>query len=248
MVKLDARVTMFMTLVATFMVCLVVGDIIGGKLTAVTLFGHEWIISAGQIAFPVTFVLTDILNEFYGKKTVSRVTFLAFVMVGLTILLIQGAKLLPFWAHTRDADWTGINADAFDRVFSQATRIQIASMFAFLISNLVDIGVFFFFKRLTGNKMLWLRSTGSTAVSQIIDTLVINALIWVRGQGFNFSQYVSICVSSYVVKLVAAILITPLIYAVHALIERRFGIHPADTDTDEADIDPPEARALDKKE
>ncbi|HEY4180047.1 MAG TPA: queuosine precursor transporter [Kofleriaceae bacterium] len=245
--KLDARVTMFMTLVATFMVCLVVGDIIGGKLTAFTLFGHEWIISAGQIAFPVTFVLTDILNEFYGKETVRKITYLAFAMVGLTLILIQTANLLPFWSQTATAGWTGINAEAFNRVFSQATKIQFASMFAFLTSNLVDISLFFVFKKMTGNKMLWLRSTGSTAISQIVDTMLINALIWMWGQGFTLDQYFSICVTSYVVKLAAAIIITPLIYALHALIEYRFGIHPAPADVASADIDPPEARARDKK-
>ena len=71
--KLDARLTLFVTLVAIFMTCLVVGDLIGGKVTSIELFGKEWPFSAGQLAFPVTFILTDILNEFYGRKVVRRV-------------------------------------------------------------------------------------------------------------------------------------------------------------------------------
>ena len=70
--KLDARLNLFITLVAVFMTCLIVGDMIGGKLTSFQLFGREWIFSVGQIAFPVTFILTDIINEFYGRKVVLK--------------------------------------------------------------------------------------------------------------------------------------------------------------------------------
>src|SRR5512143_776752 len=87
-VKLDARLNLFITLVAVFLTCLVVGDIVGGKLTSFELFGREWIYSVGQLAFPVTFILTDILNEFYGRKVVRRITYLAFFMVGLTFCII----------------------------------------------------------------------------------------------------------------------------------------------------------------
>src|SRR5439155_20023755 len=87
-VKLDARLNLFITLVAVFMVCLVVGDIMGGKLTSFHLFGGEWVYSVVQSAFPVTFILTDILNEFYGRKVVRRITYLAFFMVGLTFCII----------------------------------------------------------------------------------------------------------------------------------------------------------------
>lgn len=240
--KLDARLTMFMTLVATFMVCLVVGDLVGGKLTAFHLFGREWVFSVGQLAFPVTFVLTDILNEFYGKVVVRRITFLAFAMVGLTLLIVKAADLMPFWARTRQPDWPGVTAREFDIVFTQSMRIQVSSMFAFLISNLVDISAFFVIKRMTGNRFLWLRSTGSTAISQLIDTLVINALVW--GWAMSVSEYVTIVLTSYVVKLTAAIAITPLIYLLHTLIEKKFGIEPAGPDETNADLEPPQVKAV----
>jgi queuosine precursor transporter len=80
-VNFDARLNLFVTLIAVFMVCLVVGDMIGGKIAGFHLFGREWTFSVGQVAFPVTFILTDILNEFYGKRVVRQVTILAFVMV-----------------------------------------------------------------------------------------------------------------------------------------------------------------------
>ena len=225
------------------MVCLVVGDIIGGKLTSFHLFGREWIFSVGQIAFPVTFILTDILNEFYGRKVVRRVTFLALAMVGLTLVIIYIAGKLPWWSVTASDTWTGVRPPEFKIIFTQARDIQLASMAAFLISNLVDISMFFVIKKATGNRFLWLRATGSTAVSQLIDTAVITGLVF--GKQLEFGQYVSIVLTSYVIKLVAAIGVTPIIYALHALIERTFKIPPAPPDVASADIsgpDIPEAR------
>lgn len=223
--KLDARLMLFVTLVATFMTCLVVGDLIGGKLTSVTLFGREWVFSVGQLAFPVTFILTDILNEFYGRHVARRVTLLAFFMVGLTLAIIAIAGQLPWASFTLASDWDGVTPREFEIVFSQAMWIQLSSMFAFLIGNLVDISVFFLLKRATGNRLLWLRATGSTAISQLIDTLVINALVW--GHKVTFSEYISLGFGSYMVKLVVAVGVTPIIYALHEIIERWFGVPPA---------------------
>lgn len=223
--KLDARLNLFITLVAVFMTCLIVGDMIGGKLTSFQLFGREWIFSVGQIAFPVTFILTDILNEFYGRKVVRRITFLAFFMVGLTFSIIYISAQLRWAPLTLDKSWTGVTPAQFKSVFTQATNIQLASMAAFLIGNLTDISVFFLIKRMTGNRMLWLRSTGSTAVSQLIDTIVISAIIWLGKVPFD--TYVTIVLTSYAIKLAAAILVTPVIYALHELIEKNYGIEPA---------------------
>ena len=123
---------------------------------------------------------------------------------------------------------------AFTAVFTQATKIQIASMIAFLIGNLVDISVFFVLKKATGNRMLWLRATGSTAVSQLIDTFVISAIIWLGK--VSVGDYLVIVFTSYAVKLTAAIVVTPLIYGLHELIEKKFAVPPADPDVASADI------------
>ncbi len=233
-VKLDARLTLFITLVSLFMTCLVVGDIIGGKLSSFELFGKEWVFSVGQLAFPVTFILTDILNEFYGRTVVRRVTFIAFFMVGLTFGLIYLAAALPWAPFTLDGSWTGVGPTHFEVVFTQATQIQLASMVAFLIGNLIDISMFWFLKRLTGNRMLWLRTTGSTAVSQLIDTVIISGIIW--GSKVPFSTYVTIVMTSYFIKLLAAIAITPLIYGLHEVIEKKFGLAPVPLETAELPV------------
>ncbi|HVK82905.1 MAG TPA: queuosine precursor transporter [Kofleriaceae bacterium] len=232
--KLDARLGLFITLVSTFMVCLVVGDLVGGKLTSFHFGGREWVFSVGQLAFPVTFILTDILNEFYGRAVIRRVTVLAFFMVGLTFGIVYAAGGMPWWPGTAAPGWDGVTPASFDPVFTQATRIQLSSMVAFLVANYVDISVFFMFKRITRNRFLWLRATGSTAVSQLIDTAVISALVW--GGKLTFDEYVTVVITSYVIKLAAAIIVTPIIYALHSLIERVFGLEPAPPEVASANI------------
>jgi queuosine precursor transporter len=223
--KLDARIMLFVSLVAVLVTCLVVGDLVGGKLTSLHLFGREWVFASGMLSFPITFVLTDILSEFYGRTAVRRVTLIAFCMVALTFAIVYAAGALPWASFTQSKGWDGVTQREFDPVFTQAGRIQISSMFAFLLGSLVDISVFFLLKRLTGNRMLWLRATGSTAISQLVDTVVIQALAF--GAKLTPSEYINVVTTSYLIKLVVAIGITPVIYALHELIEKTLHIEPA---------------------
>jgi uncharacterized integral membrane protein (TIGR00697 family) len=224
--KLDARVTLFMYLVGIFLTCLLIGNLIGGKLTSVELFGFRWVISVGEIPFPLTFILTDILNEFYGRKTARRVTLLGFAMTGLAIAIVRIADLPPWLPGTDPASCSadGMSPGGYSGVFLSATVIQLASMVAFLTAQYVDIGVFFVIKKATGDRMLWLRATGSTAVSQLIDTVVILTLAF--GWSVDRHTLLSMIVTSYLVKVTVAILVTPLIYALHGLLERAWGLTP----------------------
>jgi queuosine precursor transporter len=223
--KLDARIMLFVTLVAVLVTCLVVGDLVGGKLTSLHLFGREWVFAVGMLSFPITFVLTDIISEFYGRTAVRRVTLIAFFMVALTFLIAQAAGAMPWASFTQGKDWDGVNELQFNTVFTQASRIQLSSMTAFLLASLVDISVFFLLKKLTGNRMLWLRATGSTAISQLFDTVIIQALAF--GNKLTPSEYFNVVTTSYLIKLVVAIGITPVIYGLHELIEKKFHIEPA---------------------
>jgi len=234
--KMDVRLTLFLYLVGIFLTCLLVGDLIGGKLTSFTVpgLGQHLVFSVGQLSFPLTFVLTDIINEFYGRKVARKVTYLAFWMVGIAVVVIYAAGKMPWWSVATQPDWTGVDPASFDRVFSNALRIQISSMFAFLLSNVVDISVFFVLKKATGNRALWLRATGSTMVSQAIDTAVITALAF--GDKMTFPDYARTVLSSYEVKVLAAVAVTPIIYGVHELLERRFGLAPAPAEVPVADV------------
>ena len=225
--KLDARLTLFLTLVSVFLTCLLVGNLMGGKLTYVHAFGKDWIISVGEIPFPLTFILTDIINEFYGRKVARRVTLLGAGAILLAIGLIQLADQTRWLPAAYGPDWGAsgnMTPAAFDNVFMSAVTIQLASVVAFLTANYVDISVFFVIKKLTGDRFLWLRATGSTAISQLIDTVLVVSIAF--GSKLPRHVLVDIIVTSYLVKVTVAVLVTPIIYALHELLEKVWHLHP----------------------
>jgi queuosine precursor transporter len=221
---LDKRHKLFLVLAGIFTTCLVVGDIIGGKLVETNVFGFQFTTTVGMLPFPVTFLLTDVLNEFYGKRAARFVTLVAFFMAVLSFTFIYLAAAVPFAGMTRAGDWTGVNEASFNNVFLGSMRMIIASLCAYLVSQFVDIGVFHLLRRATSGKMLWLRASGSTAVSQLIDTITINFVAWTGTLGT--AQIINIIYSAYGLKLLIAIGLTPLIYLCHALVERKLGIPP----------------------
>jgi queuosine precursor transporter len=214
----DTRSRLFLALAATFVTCLLVGDIIGGKLIQTPILGHTFTVTVGMIPFPVTFLLTDLLNEFYGKRAARLVTWMGFAMALLAYAFIFIASEIPIAAMTRAADWSGVTEEAFTRVFVGSQRMIAASLTAYLIAQFADIWVFHTLRRATGERLLWLRATGSTVVSQLVDTIVINCVAWFGV--LSVPDLVSIVLSSYVLKILIAVGLTPLIYAGHAGIER----------------------------
>ncbi len=219
---LDKRHKLFLVLASIFTTCLVVGDIIGGKLVSTRLFGFEFTTTVGMVPFPVTFLLTDVLNEFYGKRAARFVTLVGFGMAVLSFAFIFTAAAIPFAALTRAPDWTGVNEASFDNVFLGSLRMIVASLCAYLVSQFVDIGVFHLLKRVTSGKLLWLRATGSTAVSQLIDTITINFVAW--SGLMSTGKILNIVYSAYGLKLLIAVGLTPAIYLCHTLVQRGLGI------------------------
>ncbi len=205
---------LYMILAAVFVSSLLVGDMVGGKFF--TIGGV--VLSVGIIPFPVTFVLTDVINEFYGKKGARFITFVSAGMAVYAFILLQIAIGLPV------AEKSPIPQDAFQTVFGFGLRLFIASLIAFLISQLVDIYVFQFFKRITESRHIWLRATGSTVFSQLVDTFVINFIL--LAGTMTTGEVLGIVVNSYLYKVLAAVILTPLIYALHELVIRVFRIHP----------------------
>lgn len=221
---LDKRHKLFLVLTAVFMTCFVVGDIIGAKLVSWTMFGFSFTTTVGMVPFPITFLLTDVINEFYGKRAARFITLLGFGMGVLSFAIIYLAGAIPIADFTKAPTWPGVTEQAFGTVFLGSLRMIIASLSAFLVAQFVDIGVFHLLKRLTSNKFLWLRATGSTAASQLIDTITITIVAWsgLRTTG----ELVNIIYTAYGLKILIAFGLTPLVYLVHALLEKRLGIKP----------------------
>lgn len=217
---LPLRQRLYLYLAAVFITALLVGDIIGSKLfvVEVPLFFRDEpfqaTLSVGAMWFPITFVLTDVINEFYGVKGARTVTFVGFWMALFAFGAIFVARLIPA------ASFSPIPQAMFDQVFGGANRIFFASMVAYLFGQLLDISVFHLLKRVTQARFIWLRSTGSTLVSQLIDTFVVATLAF--GDKLEVDALMRLTASSYAVKVFAAVALTPVIYALHALLHRRF--------------------------
>ncbi len=225
--NLDRRIQLFVVLTATFISCLLVGDIIGGKLLQLDETGR-FVISLGMVPFPITFLLTDLLNEFYGKRAARFVTWTGFMMALLAFGIIQIGTELPAAPFTLAANWNGTRPEAFDNVFGGSKRILFASMVAYLSAQFTDIALFNALKRRTQGRMLWLRATGSTVASQLLDTIIVQFVAWLGL--LQLEEIGRLILTSYLVKLGVAIGLTPLIYAGHALVERWMGLKPVPLD------------------
>jgi uncharacterized integral membrane protein (TIGR00697 family) len=226
MLDLSPRQRLYMYLCAVFLTALLIGDTIGSKLfTAAIPLGFTTVhatLSVGAIWFPITFLLTDVINEFYGSEGARFVTFLGLFMAIFAFVVIFLARLIPA------ASFSPVKQAAFDNVLGNANRIFFASLCAYLVGQLVDIAVFQAAKRLTQSRHIWLRSTGSTLVSQLIDTLVVTYVAF-YGK-LTADQLRQTATTSYVVKVLLAVGLTPVIYAMHAVIHRRMHLeeHPAE--------------------
>lgn len=226
--NLDARSRLFIILAGVFSTCLVVGDIIGGKLVQTTIFGQLFTTTVGMIPFPVTFLLTDVLNEFYGKRAARFVTLLGFGLAVLAFAIIYVAGAVPIADLARQSDWTGVTESAFANVFLGSQRMIAASLAAYVVAQFVDIGVFHALRKLTKNRLLWLRATGSTVVSQLIDTITITFVAWTGT--LTIPQMTNMIFSAYTLKIMIALALTPLVYLAHSLVERGLGIAPVTLD------------------
>ncbi|HZS39466.1 MAG TPA: queuosine precursor transporter [Polyangia bacterium] len=225
---LDARQKLYLYLCGVFLTALLIGDTIGSKLFTLDIpLGVTTLhatLSVGAIWFPITFLLTDVINEFYGSRGARFVTFLGFWMALFAFAVLLVARKIPA------ASFSPIPQDTFENVFGNANRIFFASLIAYLVGQLVDISVFQLAKRMTQSKHIWLRSTGSTLISQLIDTLLVTYIAFLGK--LTPAQLRQAAVTSYAVKVILAIGLTPVIYAMHGFIHRRIGLEEAPADVE----------------
>lgn len=183
-------------------------------------------LTAGVLLWPVVFIMTDIINEYYGRKGVRFMSFTAAGLIAYAFLMVYAAMGLhpaDFWIQ-RETTYGVINMDhAFNTIFGQGLWIIVGSLIAFLIGQLVDVYVFHYLRSITGSSKIWLRATGSTLISQFIDSFVVLLIAFYLGAGWDLSLVLAIGVVNYIYKFFIAILLTPLLYLLHFLIDRYLG-------------------------
>lgn len=183
-------------------------------------------LTAGVLLWPVVFVMTDVINEYFGKRGVRMLSFIAVGLISYAFFMfLLGIELVPaeWWPASSASNGVEDMDVAFRNVFGQSLWIIVGSLVAFLIGQLVDVVIFQKIKKITGEKKIWLRATGSTLVSQFIDSFVVLFIAFYIGQGWALQQVLAIGLINYIYKFVMAILLTPAIYGMHHVIDKYLG-------------------------
>lgn len=236
----DRTSVLFVSLGGVFVANALLAELIGVKIFALedtlglppfdwSLFGQTGSLSftAGVLLWPVVFIMTDIVNEYFGKR---GVRLLSWLTVGLILYAFVFAYLAIGLAPAHW--WVGIQADlgvpdmqaAFAAIFGQGMWIILGSVTAFLIGQIIDVKVFHRVRRFTGERLIWARATGSTLVSQLVDSFVVLYIAFVLGpQQWPLELFLAVGTVNYVYKFAVAIALTPLIYLGRYLIDRFLG-------------------------
>lgn len=236
--SVDARKkqNLFMILSGIFLTNAIIAEIIGAKIFSLeAVFGlppaqmpigsfkQDFNLPAGALPWPVVFITSDIINEYFGPKGVRRVSVMGAILICYGFLIIFAATHLPpaqFWQDVNRGDNNFDINFAFAKIFRQGLNIIIGSITAFLIGQLLDAYVFQYLRSITGSKRLWIRATGSTVVSQLIDSYVVIFVAFYVFGNWTLTQVLSTGVNSYLYKVAMAIALTPVLYLVHNLIDR----------------------------
>ncbi len=239
MQKWDKRSKLFLILGLFFITHVFIAEFIGVKIFSLekTLGFSELIplsilgakgfnLTAGVLIWPVVFIMTDVINEYYGKRGVRILSFWAAGLILYSFFIVYAAiQLVPadFWPSSNSSQGIPDMNLAFRFIFGQGNWIIIGSLVAFLIGQFVDVFTFQLLKKWTGSKHIWLRATGSTLVSQFIDSFVVLFIAFYIGAGWSLKLVLGIGMMNYIYKWVVAVSVTPLIYVVHHLIDRYLG-------------------------
>jgi len=251
------KTNLFIILAGIFLTNAILAEIIGVKIFSGedtlglapanwTFFGDyilDFNLTAGAVIWPVVFITTDIINEYFGKKGVRKISFITAGLIAYVFIVISLVTKLPpatFWLDVNEVDNNGnpFNIDyAFNTIFRQGLGIIIGSLIAFLIGQLLDVYIFQKLRSITGSKMIWLRATGSTLVSQFIDSFVVLGIAFYVFGNWSIEQIIAVGIINYIYKFTVAIALTPLLYAGHGLIDRYLGKSIAERITAEASGD-----------
>jgi queuosine precursor transporter len=236
----DKPTKVFITITAFFVANALIAECIGGKIfsfeklvgiapTNFTLFGQTGLsfnLTCGVLLWPLEFIVTDIVNEYYGPKAVRRISFTAVGLILYAFVMFYLAIHVPaadFWLGSQQEKGINNMQTAFTGIFGQGMWIIVGSLTAFLVSQLVDVFVFHKIKKATGDKWVWLRATGSTFVSQFVDSFIVLFIAFKIGNNWSWQLVLAICVVNYLYKASMAIILSPLIYVIESVIDNYVG-------------------------
>jgi queuosine precursor transporter len=211
------RDLVFLVLAGFFITNAILAELMGGKLVEIPLplpfLDGFPVASLGVLPWPVVFITTDLVNEYFGKKGVRTLTFLTVALIIFAFIVLFLGLQIPA------VGFSPVQDDAYNAVFGQSLWIIVGSIIAFMVSQFVDVRIFWAVRDRTGGKKLWARATGSTAVSQLIDTFLILGIAFLLPGKLTFPEYIKLSLTNYTYKFAIAVLITPLVYAAHAAID-----------------------------
>ncbi len=202
---------LYIILSGIFICNAVVAELIGGKLIQIGPF----VMSMGILPWPIVFLTTDLINEYFGEKGVKKLSYFTAGLICYAFLLLLLAINIPAAKGI-----SPVSDEQFYAVFGQSMWIIVGSIIAFLVSQLIDVWVFHYFKNKTKGSKIWLRATGSTVISQLFDSFIVLGIAFYLPGKINLETFISSALTGYTFKLVVAILLTPLIYLSHSLIEK----------------------------
>lgn len=201
----------FVILAGIFITNAVTAELIGGKLIQIGPF----VMSIGILPWPIVFLTTDLINEYFGEKGVKKLSLITACLIAYAFVILLVAIGIPAAKGI-----SPVSDEQFQAVFGQSMWIIVGSIIAFMFSQLIDVTVFWFFKNKTGDQKIWLRTTGSTIISQLFDSfIVLGIAFWLPGK-INFDTFISSALTGYTFKLIIAIVLTPLIYLGHYAIKK----------------------------
>ena len=223
----------YLVLTTLFSVVLVLTNIIGVKLFQGPFNPTSHALTTGIITYPVTFLLTDVVSEIWGQKKASAMVLIGFLMSIVMLLFVQIAIHLPahpYWVAPDNPfgfETTSEYQNAFNSVFSVNRKLLFGSMLAYMVAQLLDVRLYHMWKKFTKGKYLWIRNNGSTSISQLVDTFIVNSILFYGGFGWEFWQGISVMLTIYFYKLILAVVDTPLIYLSVAMIKKKFDLASA---------------------
>ena len=214
--KMKLKDQLYIILVGIFIASLITCNLIANKFVTVDLGFKVFIVSAGILPYPLTFLVTDLISEIYGQKRANLVVFSGFIASMFVLLFLWlGGQFNAIPSSI-------VGDETYNSVFQNAWRIIAASMIAYLFAQFVDVKIFHFWKKLTNGKHLWLRNNGSTVASQLIDTTLVVCILFLGV--WNGDQIFQAIIDGWLFKMLMAFIDTPIIYGIVYVLKGKIDI------------------------